>query len=200
MLWDMNTNPLYEKKQAMWKKPLEKKKLRRARRELREAEKEPIAEQESVVYVHSPEKGVALPPHPEDIFAVIRLRGKQIKVLNSDLILVEKLPFEVGQQICISDVLLVGTIDYTAIGRPQVENARVYATIEEEAQCEKVIIFKKRRRKGYQKSQGHRQTTMVLRIDRIEHDLTEADFSLEAQKAGKMALMQTPTDTRNIII
>ena len=44
MLWDMNTNPLYEKKQAMWKKPLEKKKLRRARRELREAEKEPIAE------------------------------------------------------------------------------------------------------------------------------------------------------------
>ena len=99
---------------------------------------------------------MALPPHPDDIYAVIRMQGKQIKVLNSDLILVEKLPFEVGQQICISDVLLVGTIDYTAIGRPQVENARVYATIEEEAQCEKVIIFKKRRRKGYQKSQGHR--------------------------------------------
>ena len=196
----MNTNKLYEKKQAQWKKPLERKKLARARREQREAEKEPIEDMDAVVYVHSPEKGVALPPHPDDIFAVIRLLGKQIKVLNSDLILVEKLPFEVGQQICISDVLMVGTIDYTAIGRPQVENARVYATIEEEAQCEKVIIFKKRRRKGYQKSQGHRQTTMVLRVDRIEHDLTADDFSLEAQKAGKMALMQTPTESRNIII
>ena len=102
--------------------------------------------------MHSPEKGVTLPPHPDDIFAVIRFQGKQIKVLNNELIKVEKLPFEVGQQICINDVLMVGSPDYTALGRPQVENAKVLATIEQEAQCEKSIIFKKRRRKGYQKS------------------------------------------------
>mgnify|MGYP000932842484 CR=1 FL=1 len=114
------------------------------------------------------------------------MQGSQIKVLLNDLIRVEKLPFEVGQQICINDVLLVGTPDYTALGRPIVENARVYASIEEEAQCEKSIIFKKRRRKGYQRTIGHRQTVMVLRIDRIEHDLTERDFSIEAQKANRM--------------
>mmetsp|Transcript_40719 Transcript_40719/g.53415 ORF Transcript_40719/g.53415 Transcript_40719/m.53415 type:complete len:95 (-) Transcript_40719:76-360(-) len=94
---------------------------------------------------------------------------------------------------------MIGSPDYTAIGRPQVQNARVYASIEEEAQCEKSIVFKKRRRKGYQKTIGHRQTVMMIRIDRIEHDLTEADFSLEAQKAQTMQLMKTPTASYNII-
>ena len=56
-----------------------------------------------------------------------------MKVLNNDLLRVEKLPFEIGQQICITDVLMVGSVDYTAIGRPRVENAKVYATIETEA-------------------------------------------------------------------
>ena len=53
-------------------------------------------------------------------------------MLNNDIIRVETLPFEVGAQICLDDILMVGTIDYTAIGRPLVENARIYATIEQE--------------------------------------------------------------------
>ena len=152
------------------------------------------------MYVHSAEKGVSLPPHPEDIFAVIRVNGIQTKVMINDVISVEKLPFEVGQQICINDVLMVASTDYTAIGRPQVENARVYASIEQEAQCDKSIIFKKKRRKGYQRTLGHRQTVMTLRIDRIEHDLTADDFSLEAQQAQRMQLMKTPTSSYNITI
>ena len=47
--------------------------------------------------------------------------------------MVEKLPFEPGQQICLDDVLMIGTKDYTAIGRPQVIKAKVYATVEEES-------------------------------------------------------------------
>ena len=58
---------------------------------------------------------------------------------------------------------MVGTTEYTAIGRPSIGNARVYATIEEHSQTEKVIIFKKRRRKGYQKNAGHRQLINVMR-------------------------------------
>ena len=116
---------------------------------MREAEREPVASQDAVVYVHNPEKGVTLPPHPDDVFAVVRVKGQQTKVLVNDVIRVEKLDFEVGSQILLEDVLMVGSPDYTAIGRPSVENARVYATIEEEAQCEKALIFKKRRRKGY---------------------------------------------------
>ena len=56
-----------------------------------------------------------------------------MKLLQNDVIRVEKLPFEVGQQICIDDVLMIGSPDFTAIGRPQVQNARVLATIEQEA-------------------------------------------------------------------
>ena len=72
---------------------------------------------------------------------------------------------------------MVGTAEYTAIGRPTIGNARVYATIEEYSQTEKVIIFKKKRRKGYQKNGGHRQLVNVLRIDRIEHDLSPEEFT-----------------------
>lgn len=200
MAWDMNVNKEYEKLTDRWQKPFEKKKLKRAEKELREAEQEPIVAQDAVVYVHSPEHGVALPPHPEKVFAVVRINGTQTKVLLNDVIRVEKLPFEVGQQICIEDVLMVGSPDFTAIGRPQVENARVYATIEQEAQCDKTIVFKKRRRKGYQKTQGHRQTVMLLRVDRIEHELSADDFNLEAQQAQRMQLMKTPTSSYNIIV
>ena len=87
-------------------------------REIRESKREPIESQDAVIYVHSPEKGVSVPAHPDDIFAIVRIGGKQTKVLNNDVLRVEKLPFEVGAQICLNDVLMVGTVDYTAIGRP----------------------------------------------------------------------------------
>ena len=200
LAWAMNEVPEYEKIQRRWKTPLETKKRRKAEREEKERNQEPVPSQEAVVYVHSPEKGVALPAHPDEIFAVMRIAGKQTKVLNNDIVRVEKLPFQVGAQICIDDILMIGTCDYTAIGRPQVENAKIYATVEQEVQTEKSIIFKKNRRKGYQKSQGHRQVVHLLRIDRIVHELTEEDFSLEAQQASRMQLMKTPSQTYNIII
>ena len=87
----------------------------------------------------------------------------------NDRVMTEKLPFEVGQQICLDDVLMVGTKDYTAVGRPVVTKARVYATVEESVQTEKVIFFKLQRRKGYQRSGGHIQIVNVLRIDKIDH-------------------------------
>ena len=82
------------------------------------------------------------------MFAVVRIKGLQYKVTKDDRLMSEKLDdFEVGQQIELEEVLLVGTKDYTCVGRPTVENARVFATIEELSQTEKSLIFKKRRRK-----------------------------------------------------
>ena len=60
--------------------------------------------------------------------------------------------FEVGQQLVFDNVLILGTPEYTALGRPSVENAKVFVTLEEITRSEKVIVFKKKRRKGYQKS------------------------------------------------
>ena len=84
---------------------------------------------------------------------------------------------EVGQQFALEDIRLIGTTDYTCIGRPTISNARVIVTLEEKPQSEKVIIFKKRRRKGYQKNAGHSQLLTVLKVDRIEHNIDESDLS-----------------------
>ena len=54
------------------------------------------------------------------------------------------------------DIMMIGTPEYTSVGRPAVAGARVHATLEEVTRTQKVIVFKKKRRKGYQKSQGHK--------------------------------------------
>ena len=98
--------------------------------------------------MHNPEEGIALPPNPEGVFAVVRIKGMQYKVAKDDRLMSELLEdYEVGTQIELEDVLMVGTKDYTSIGRPNVKSAKVLATVEETSQTEKVLIFKKRRRK-----------------------------------------------------
>ena len=95
--------------------------------------------------MHDPEAGVELPVHPERLFAIIRVKGIQHKVVKDDRVMVEMLgkDVKIGDQICIDDVLLIGTADYTAVGRPTVTKAKVYATVEEKSATEKVMIFKK---------------------------------------------------------
>lgn len=138
----------------------------------------PTSEQEEVLYVHSEEEGIALPPNPEQIFAVIRVKGLQYKVAKDDRVMCELLDeFEVGQQIELEEVLMIGTKDYTCVGRPVVERARVLATVEEQSQTEKALIFKKRRRKDSQRHMGYRHWVTVLKIDRIVHEIEESSVN-----------------------
>ena len=65
--------PEYEWRQAEWKKPLEKKALKREEKRIRDAEIEPIEEQDAIVYVHNGESGITIPAPPDQIFAVVRL-------------------------------------------------------------------------------------------------------------------------------
>ena len=184
----LSLSPEYEWRQAEWKEAVAKKARKREEKRLRDEAREPVAEQDAIVYVHNAELGVTIPAPPDQIFAVVRLLGLQHKVVLNDKLLVEQMPFEVGQQVCLDDVLMVGTADYTAIGRPTVSNARVYATVEEYSATEKVIVFKKKRRKGYQRSASHRQMVNILRVDRIEHDIEPADFA--EQDSPNLAIMR----------
>uniref|UniRef100_A0A7S3IKI9 Large ribosomal subunit protein bL21m n=1 Tax=Strombidium inclinatum TaxID=197538 RepID=A0A7S3IKI9_9SPIT len=175
-----------------WKAPLEKKRLRRLRKEANPPEIVPPAENpDGVLTVHDAQQGVTLPPHPYKIFAVVNVKGMQMRVIKDTRVLIEDLgeDYSVGQQIVLEDVLMVGTADYTCLGRPSVGNARVLATIEEKTRSTKAIIFKKRRRKGYQKSQGHKQTMMVLRIDQVEHNIDETDLE-RMQQQGDLKLQE----------
>ena len=79
----------------------------------------------------------------------------------------------VGDTFFFDKVLLVASDEYTSVGRPFVTTAKVLATVEEHSLTDKVIVFKKKRRKGYQRNQGHRQHITVVRILKIVHTPNE---------------------------
>jgi len=101
------------------------------------------------------------------MYAVIRTGGKQYRVAPRDVIEVERLPAEAGAAVELSEVLALNDEKSTVIGTPLVNGARVAATVLEHTKGDKVIIFKKRRRKNYRRRTGHRQGYTMLRIDEI---------------------------------
>jgi large subunit ribosomal protein L21 len=102
------------------------------------------------------------------MYAVIRTGGKQYRVAAGQQLRVEKLVADIGAEISLGDVLMVGGEgDATRIGTPTVAGASVTATVVEHGLGDKVRIFKMRRRKHYKKSQGHRQPYTEIRITGI---------------------------------
>ena len=101
------------------------------------------------------------------MYAVIKTGGKQYKVAAGGKLKVESLPVEVGGEVEIKDVLLIADGDNVTVGRPLVAGASVKATVLGHGRGDKVMIFKMRRRKHYQKMQGHRQNFTEIRIDGI---------------------------------
>jgi large subunit ribosomal protein L21 len=101
------------------------------------------------------------------MYAIIRTGGKQYKVRSGEQLRVESLAAEVGAAVSFDEVLLVGDGDAVKVGAPLVAGAKVKATVTAQGRGEKVRIFKLRRRKHYQKTQGHRQSYTELRIEDI---------------------------------
>jgi len=102
------------------------------------------------------------------MYAIIKAGGKQYRVKAGEQIRVEALPGEVGASVSFGEVLAVGAGDSVKLGAPLVSGASVKATIVSHGRGEKVKIFKLRRRKHYQKTQGHRQSYTEVRIDDIQ--------------------------------
>jgi large subunit ribosomal protein L21 len=101
------------------------------------------------------------------MYAVIKTGGKQYKVAAGEKIKVEQIAADVGQEIVIDQVLAVGDGSQIKIGTPLVSGATVKATVLAQGRHDKVRIFKMRRRKHYQKRQGHRQNYTELQIGDI---------------------------------
>ena len=101
------------------------------------------------------------------MYAVIKTGGKQYRVASGEQVRVESLPADVGAAISFDQVLMVGEGDQVSVGAPLVSGAKVQATVLSHGRADKVKIFKLRRRKHYQKSQGHRQSYTEVRIDDI---------------------------------
>jgi large subunit ribosomal protein L21 len=101
------------------------------------------------------------------MYAVIKSGGKQYRVESGAQVRVESLAADVGAAVSFDEVLLVGAGDTVKVGAPLVSGAKVKATVVSHGRGDKVKIFKMRRRKHYQKTQGHRQNFTEVRIDDI---------------------------------
>jgi len=101
------------------------------------------------------------------MYAIIKTGGKQYRVKSGEQVRVESLSADVGAAVSFDEVLAVGEGDAVRVGAPLVSGAKVKATVLAHGRGEKVRIFKMRRRKHFQKTQGHRQNYTEVRIDDI---------------------------------
>jgi large subunit ribosomal protein L21 len=102
------------------------------------------------------------------MYAVIKTGGKQYKVAAGEKLKIEQIPAEIGSEITLDQVLAVGEGASLKLGDPLVNGAAVMATAISQGRHDKVTIFKMRRRKHYQKHQGHRQNYTEILINTIK--------------------------------
>src|SRR5665647_2187294 len=98
------------------------------------------------------------------VYAIIKTGGKQYRISPGDVLRVERLPGERGDEVILDQVLLVTDGDAVQVGQPLVPNATVRTEILRQGKSKKVLIFKKKRRKNYRHKQGHRQMFTALPV------------------------------------
>jgi large subunit ribosomal protein L21 len=125
------------------------------------------------------------------MFAVVRTGGKQYRVAKDDTIVVEKLAGDPGTMVELSEVLMIGSGKSASIGSPLVDKAAVFAEVVEQSRADKIIVFKKHRRKNYRRTRGHRQQQTVLRI----LDVSPTGAKPKAVAKAKAASQGTPKAT-----
>ncbi|MEA1965063.1 MAG: 50S ribosomal protein L21, partial [Candidatus Aerophobetes bacterium] len=102
------------------------------------------------------------------MMAVIETGGKQYKVRPGSIIKVEKLAGREGEEVILNKVLMVEKDDENIFGNPSVEGAKVIAEVLKQDKADKIIVYKFKRRKGYHRTQGHRQRFTQLKVKEIQ--------------------------------
>ncbi len=141
------------------------------------------------------------------MYAVIRTGGKQYKVAAGDVIKVEKLAGAAGDAVTFDQVLALGDDGGLRVGTPVLDGASVSAELLEQTRGEKIIVFKKKRRKNYRRKRGHRQYLTVLRVTDIAAEAEQRQAAAKqpeaaaaepapeiADTATEPAAAPTPTD------
>lgn len=122
------------------------------------------------------------------MFAVIKTGGKQYVVKEGDVLQVERLGVEAGHKVLLDQVLMIEEGEKTLIGTPLLGNAVVRAEIRKNFKGEKVLVFKKKRRKQFRRTRGHRQLLTEIRIEKIIADRTTVpaeELKLEVKPVEK---------------
>ncbi len=101
------------------------------------------------------------------MYAIVECGGRQYRAEEGHSFVVEKLPYEVGEEVKLDNVLLVSDGDEIAVGQPHVADAAVKTTVVEQYRGKKIFVWKYRPRKRYRRRQGHRQSYTRLLVDEI---------------------------------
>jgi len=107
------------------------------------------------------------------MYAVMKTGGKEYKISKGDLVRVEKLEGNVGDQVTLNDVLMVSEEGRVQVGTPFLANAVITGEIIREAKGKKVLTYKMKRRKNYRRFKGHRQTYTYLKVNDIQSGILE---------------------------
>ena len=102
------------------------------------------------------------------MYAIIKTGGKQYRVAEGDVVMVEKLAANEGEAVTFDQVLTVVKDDEVVVGKPLVEGAKVTAKVEAQGKDKKILVFKYKAKSNYRRRQGHRQPFTKLTIEKIE--------------------------------
>ena len=129
------------------------------------------------------------------MYAIVEIAGQQFKVAKDQKVYVHRLKEAEGSEVAFDRVMLLKDDNHTTIGAPVIKGAEVRAKILSHLKADKVIVFKKKRRKGYKKKNGHRQYLSEVQIERIALSVEKKPSSKEAviTKKEEKAKKQDPT-------
>ena len=119
------------------------------------------------------------------MFAIINIAGKQFRVEEGDQIKVPHLSTDAGKSLAFDKVLLVNDGKKVQLGSPLLSNASISATVVENGRGRKIRIFKKKRRKGYRRNNGHRQNYSLIKIDSISTTSKKKSTKKTKEKTSK---------------
>ncbi len=123
------------------------------------------------------------------MYAIVNIAGKQYKVAEGDKLQVARLSLEVGDKVNFDNVLLTDDGKNIKIGKPAVKGAVVSAEVLEHGRHKKILVYKKKRRKGYQRKNGHRQDFSAIKVNSIK-------ISTPAKKAPAKKTVAAKTTTK----
>ena len=118
------------------------------------------------------------------MYAVLKSVGKQFKVSPGDILKMDKIEGNVGDTISFKDVVAVGNGDKFELGSPAVQGAEVSAKLLHQTRDDKIRVFRKNRRKHFQRTKGHRQYISILKVMSIKSAIGEESFKEPAKKAA----------------
>ena len=125
------------------------------------------------------------------MYAIVEIAGQQFKVTRGTKVYVNRLEASEGSKVEFNKVLLIDTDGKVQIGTPSVDGAKVAATVLSHLKGDKVIVFKKKRRKGYQKSNGHRQQLSQILIQGILGKGETLKDEISVEKKSPKAKVET---------